>query len=268
VCISYGNWPAEPFLLLFGFVPQPNPHDCIALFSSLQHMADCYLECCSAALKAAATAGSSSSSGQQGTSATAAAQQLLQSEGFRDAYAQQVESIEQVLQQQQEDSAVAGGPGGFRDMIVNASGVDGRLAAALSHIHQAAAAAAAAAAEAQQQDGSSSSSSSETGASEEAEAAAAAAAVHQLQLPLGAVLQHRLQQVAEQLEQSRDQSSSSMQSPGLWQQEGDAAAGDGDENSRCYTESAAHTELIRQYCSSKAALAAQLAGRYSGIATS
>jgi hypothetical protein len=261
VCISYGNWPAEPFLLLFGFVPQPNPHDCITLFSSLQHMAHCYLECCAAALQAAETAGSSSSSAQQGTAAAAAARQLLQSQRFRETYAQQVESIEDQLQQQQQRE---GGPGGFRDMIVNASGVDGRLATALSYIHQAVAAAAAA----QQEGGSNRSSSSDTGALEAPEAAAAAAAVQQLQLPLGAVLQHRLQQVVEQLERSREQSSiGSIQLPGL-QQEGDAAAADDDENSDCYTESAAHGELIKQYCSSQAALARQLAGRYSENAAS
>jgi hypothetical protein len=262
VCISYGNWPAEPFLLLFGFVPQPNPHDCIPLFSSLQHMADCYLECCDAALQTAARAGGNSA--QQGPAAATAARQLLQSERLRDTYAHQVESIEDQLQQQQQE----GGPGGYRDMIVSASGVDGRLAAALSYMHQAVAVAAA---EAQQERGSSSSGSSERGGSEEPGAAAAAAVVQQLQLPLGAVLQHRLQQAVEQLEHSRDQtssSSSSVPSSRLQQQDIDAASADGDGNSSCYTESAAHRELIEQYCSSKAALARQLAGRYSGTAAS
>jgi hypothetical protein len=261
VCISYGNWPAEPFLLLFGFVPQPNPHDSITLFSSLQHMADCYLGCCAAALQAAAGAGSSGT-GQQGAAAATAAKQLLQSEAFAAVFAQQVDSIEEQVLQQQESGTSTGGPGGFRDMIVNASGIDGRLATALSYIHQAVAVGAAAAV---QQDAGSS---SDTAAQQQQPGAASTAAVQQLQLPLGAVLQHRLKKVVEQLERSRGNSSRSIQRPGVQQQQqqGDAAVDADGEESGCYTESAAHTELIQQYCSSKAALAQQLAGQYSGSA--
>jgi hypothetical protein len=250
VCISYGSWPAEPFLLLFGFVPQPNPHDCITLFSNMQHMADCYLACCAATLQAAGAADNGgSSSAQQGGSAATGAQQLLQSQAFRVEFMQQVASIEQALTQQQIAEGSAGGPGGFHDVIANASGVDGRLAAALSGIHQAVAAAAAAAAAAVvvvKQDA--------------GEAAAAAAVVQQLQLPLGAVLLHRLQQVAHDL----DQSSSTSSSRGVEteQQEQDGVGAEEDDSS-WYEASAAHAELIQQYCSSKAALARQLTAQYS-----
>ncbi|WIA16910.1 hypothetical protein OEZ85_013837 [Tetradesmus obliquus] len=44
VCISYGSWPAEPFLLLWGFTPSPNPADAVVVFSSLQDMAACYFD--------------------------------------------------------------------------------------------------------------------------------------------------------------------------------------------------------------------------------
>lgn len=45
VTISYGAWPAEAFFLLFGFVPQPNPHDAVVLFSTLQDLLDHYYQC-------------------------------------------------------------------------------------------------------------------------------------------------------------------------------------------------------------------------------
>eukprot|EP00775_Hariotina_reticulata_P012282 gene12282-12418_t len=45
VTISYGSWPGESFLLHYGFLPNPNPHDALTLFSCLQQMAACYLGC-------------------------------------------------------------------------------------------------------------------------------------------------------------------------------------------------------------------------------
>ncbi len=40
VTISYGPWPNEPFLLLFGFVPGPtNPHDSLLLFRDAREAA-------------------------------------------------------------------------------------------------------------------------------------------------------------------------------------------------------------------------------------
>ncbi|KAF6251907.1 hypothetical protein COO60DRAFT_577679 [Scenedesmus sp. NREL 46B-D3] len=269
VCISYGNWPAEPFLLLFGFVPQPNPHDCITLFGSLQHMADCYLECCHAMLQAAA---GSSCSEQQSSSTATAAQQLLQSAAFCAEVAQQVTSLEEQLQQQQQQQqqelgASAGGPGGFRDMIVNASGVDGRLAAALAGIHEAVAAAAAAV----QQDAGNSSSSE--GGLQDSPRVAAATGLQQLHLPLGAVLLHRLQQVVCELEHGSTAAGSSSSSRGsgggaavVQQQVSDVAVGD--EGGSWYEESVAHAELIQQYCRSKVALARRLAAQYSSSAAS
>lgn len=38
VTICYGTFPNEVFLLLFGFVPEGNPHDAAALFSSTQEL--------------------------------------------------------------------------------------------------------------------------------------------------------------------------------------------------------------------------------------
>uniref|UniRef100_A0A383V998 SET domain-containing protein n=1 Tax=Tetradesmus obliquus TaxID=3088 RepID=A0A383V998_TETOB len=261
VCISYGSWPAEPFLLLFGFVPQPNPFDCITLFSSMQHMADCYLACCAAALQAAD--GSSSDGAQQCGGATTAAQQLLQSPAFSAEFKQQVERIEQKLLQQQEAAGgAAGGPGGFHDLIVNASGVDGRLSAALSGMHEAVAAAAAAV----PQSAGGISSRSAGVLQDGAAVGAVAAAVQQLQLPLGVVLLHRLQQVTGEIEQKSSSSSSSSASSVL-PQACTAAGGDDVEDSSCYEASAAHTELIQQYCSSKAALARQLIVQY-GVSAS
>jgi len=40
VTISYGPWPSDVWALFYGFVPYPNPHDRVMLFSDLQHLAD------------------------------------------------------------------------------------------------------------------------------------------------------------------------------------------------------------------------------------
>ncbi|MEW5297266.1 MAG: hypothetical protein WDW36_000488 [Sanguina aurantia] len=43
VTISYGPWPAQPFFLLFGFVPGCNPYESVSLFTDLDHMAGRYV---------------------------------------------------------------------------------------------------------------------------------------------------------------------------------------------------------------------------------
>jgi len=39
VTISYGAFPNDVFLLFFGFVPDPNPHDAVPLFADLADLA-------------------------------------------------------------------------------------------------------------------------------------------------------------------------------------------------------------------------------------
>eukprot|EP00879_Flechtneria_rotunda_P013970 GHRR01014592.1.p1 GENE.GHRR01014592.1~~GHRR01014592.1.p1 ORF type:complete len:370 (+),score=155.28 GHRR01014592.1:367-1476(+) len=161
VTIRYGTWPAEPFLLLFGFVPQPNPHDSITLFSNLQHMAECYLQCLASQVKQlslleqatdSANAGSRQlqvADGQQATQPTAAAvmhkaQQLVQDQEFGRVFHREVLAAEHQQQQLSEHAVDGGadvgpfkGPGGFVDLIINLQGIDGRLPAALSIIYRA-----------------------------------------------------------------------------------------------------------------------------------
>jgi hypothetical protein len=119
VCISYGNWPAEPFLLLWGFTPQPNPADAVVVFSSLKEMAACYFDF----LKFKLTAGGS-------------AEQLLQCE-------QLCEAVQRQLESASVGSSSSGRDGSFVNMTIDASSIDGRLKAALTVLQGAAATAAA-----------------------------------------------------------------------------------------------------------------------------
>jgi hypothetical protein len=277
VCISYGSWPAEPFLLLWGFVPQPNPADAVVVFSSLQEMAACYFDCLKVKLTAAGDAG-----------------QLLQFQPLHEATQQQIEKLE------------TSSGSRFANMTVDATGIDGRLKAAMSVLHGAVAAAAAAAASVLKQQSSSSSSSSSDGQQQQpAEAAGQpthadlASLVRRLQqLKLGELLVYRLSMLADDLEQSsdtclatmermqakqlhgggsslRNQQQQQQQDVGLdavphHLQQDDAVCrqqrGHGDSNdsssSSKYRALAEHLELISGYCSSKAALARQLAAGY------
>jgi hypothetical protein len=105
VCISYGSWPAEPFLLLWGFTPQPNAADAVAVFSSLQDMAACYFD----QLEFKLTAGSP-------------AEQLMHSEQFYEAMRLQLAAVNKNSSSSRR----------FSNMSVDASGIDGQLKDALA----------------------------------------------------------------------------------------------------------------------------------------
>jgi hypothetical protein len=308
VCISYGPWPAEPFLLLMGFTLQPNPADAVVIFDSLQDMAACYFDRLDFKLTAGSPAG-----------------QLLQSEQFYEAMKLQLAAVNR-----NSSSSV-----GFRAMTVDASGMDGRLKTALAVLHAGVAAAAASVLQQQHRSNSttsSSSSSSGSGSSidhsglqhEDAATAAylatqghvvqpmcgsdaddTAAFIRQLQqIKLGELLVFRLEGLAHDLEQSSlnckeaiaqqeahgNSSSSDLDRIRLQQQQqqqqaevsghtcqqsaadrsaagpaaahlANAAAAAFSSSSR-YQPRVEHLELIRGYCSSKAALARQLARGY------
>jgi hypothetical protein len=298
-------------LLLWGFVPQPNPADAVVVFSSLQDMAACYFDL----LEFKLTAGSP-------------AEKLLQSEQFFEAMRLQLAAV----------SSRSGSGDGFRHMTVDASGIDGRLKTALAVLHAAIAAAAASVLQQQQHPSSSSSSSSSSSATSSSgstdhsrpqhddvaaaagslatprqpifgsDAADNAALVRQLQqVKLGELLVFRLECLARDLDQSCESCTSAIaqllqqqelqhnsssskiskqQQPQQQQQQTaaelssqtvqqHAAAGgsavdlaavqpdsSSSSSSSRYQPSAEHLELIHAYCSSKAALARQLAGGY------
>jgi hypothetical protein len=41
ITISYGPWPNDPFFLYFGFVPNRNPNDTVALFADAAEIEAC-----------------------------------------------------------------------------------------------------------------------------------------------------------------------------------------------------------------------------------
>jgi flagellar hook-basal body complex protein FliE len=225
VTISYGPWPTEPLLLLFGFVPQHNPHDSLVLFSDLQHIAHCWLEMLS----------SSSGSGS--------ADQRLRL-GADPAFA---ELLHEQLTVAEEAAAAAdgngtqqqtGGPAGFRDLALSAGATaDVRLSAGLQLLQQAVGAAA----EQWHIHGVSN--------PQQQEELAQLQKGWKQQVP--AVVQHRLQDLAQQLEVSAAAATDSS---------GDEQTDVVDDSMR-YTTSAEHRSLIAAYCSSKAKLARQLLAR-------
>lgn len=261
VCISYGSWPAEPFLLLWGFVPLQNPNDSVTVYSSLQHMAACYLDCLADRLKAASL------------TAHFPAHHLLNDARYLEALERQVLAAEEWSKDQQ-PGALSSSSVGFRSMTVDASGIDRRLKGALQVLHAAVAAAAAAVlqeAGSNHSCGPSSSSSPSAAATlppalkkqgevtPDPNEVQLAAAVKQLQVPLGELLVHSLLQLAEQLEGNCTT---------VQQQQCTVDNAPVGSTTACassiimHTPSAEHAELIRAYCSSKAALARQLASGY------
>ena len=69
VTISYGAFPNDVFLLFFGFVPDPNPHDAVLLFADLHDLASVAAETASAATQLAPQAGRASANALQSRSA-------------------------------------------------------------------------------------------------------------------------------------------------------------------------------------------------------
>jgi hypothetical protein len=310
VCISYGNWPAEPFLLLWGFTPQPNPADAVVVFSSLQDMAACYFD----QLDFKLTAGSP-------------AEKLLHFEKFYEAMRLQLIAV----------NMNSSSSSRFNNMSVDASGVDGRLKDALAVLQSCVVAAAASVLRQQHASSRTPSSGSDSTDSRlqhddaptqgdlatqvqppahcSSDADATAVRIQQLlQIKLGELLVFRLQGLAHDLDQSclncrearaqlqahgnsnssdlgkqRQQQQQQQQqaaevsdhtlhqraaagrsAPGpaaeLFANEAAAAAAaaaaTAATNSSRYQPRVEHLELIRAYCSSKAALAWELANGY------
>jgi hypothetical protein len=228
VTISYGPWPTEPLLLLFGFVPQHNPHDSLVLFSDLQHMADCWLEMLNSSSNSSNSSGGGGSADQWlGLGADPAFAELLH---------EQLSVAEQAAAAGDENGTQrqTGGPPGFRDLALSAGATaDVRLSAGLQLLQQAVGAAI----QQWHRQGFSNLQQQESAQLQEG-----------LKQQVPAVVQHRLQELAQQLEASA------------------AAAADssGDEQTEVvngsirYHTSAEHRSLIASYCSSKAKLARQL----------
>ncbi|KAF8065588.1 hypothetical protein HT031_003189 [Scenedesmus sp. PABB004] len=102
VSICYGSWPAEPFVLLFGFVPCGNPHDSVILFADLAAMAERYLAAAAAKL-----------AGGGGGAAAA----LLASPGFARALRARAAEADAAAEAGA-DSDAPPGPPGFRDLTL------------------------------------------------------------------------------------------------------------------------------------------------------
>lgn len=125
VCISYGPWPTEPLLLLFGFVPSNNPHDSLVLFSDLQHIASCWLEMV------------------RSSSSSEAVSLVLSDPRFEEALQEQLAAAEAQQLEQQQQQQKTGGPPGFRDLtLYSSAAADPRLTTGLQLLQSAVAAAA------------------------------------------------------------------------------------------------------------------------------
>ncbi|KAG2445278.1 hypothetical protein HYH02_008745 [Chlamydomonas schloesseri] len=114
VTISYGSWPSEAFLLLFGFVPSPCPGEALTLFRDAEEV----VRWCLARQQAG---GSSAHGGQQ-----------LDEEAEEARVVAALERVTAVLAAQ---GGTAGGGGGgagpdlgdYINLVVTPQGVDGRL---------------------------------------------------------------------------------------------------------------------------------------------
>lgn len=228
VCISYGPWPTEPLLLLFGFVPQHNPHDSLVLFSDLEHMADCFLE----AVASSATQGSpgdlaAAAGGSSAASAGAAA--AAADPAFAERLHEQLSAAEVAAGGQQQQQAV--GPPGYRDLTLT----DTRLRAAVQMLHKAVSAAA------EQW-------CAQMNGVDQQQQQQAEAVQQELGARTSGVVRFRLQQLAQQLEEAATQASKSSSEEQV----------EVVDEHISYRSSAEHRHLIAAYCSSKAQLARQL----------
>jgi len=291
VCISYGAWPAEPFLLLFGFVPQPNPYDSIIVHSNLQHMAACYLQCLAGKLQAQA-----SSSGTCHNEALLAAQNLVADDALSELVKQRIAEIETTGTGQEPHQGEGGAPqaaGGFNNMTVEPRAVDPRLKVTHQMVQAVIADAAAHLLQQhlQAEHAISSSSSSSIGVAQQCPAditlgtvddtkparqAADEACKQLLQLSLSDLLVHTLEDLSRRLQQAVEVAEGcggSQQQPSqdkkVLQPGATAADLDGSSSSSDpvgqrlpYSASSSHAALVHAYCSSKLALAEQLANGY------
>jgi hypothetical protein len=150
VSISYGPWPAEVFTTLFGFVPTPNPHDQLVLYTNLLALAQqvCQLLLQQLQSSVAATAGTLTSTNNSSSSEAAAAPQQPVENAAEDTYRQLLEQVltqtqpgwEQQLQEQLQSAAAAADGGSsatgapqqqqFIRLVATAEGLDARLGAA------------------------------------------------------------------------------------------------------------------------------------------
>jgi len=248
VTISYGPWPTEPLLLLFGFVPQHNPHDSLVVFSDLQHMAECCLQLFQSRCRGSSSSSSSSSDGgmssSSDTAAAAAACGFVHDPGFAELLCQTLQGMEDVqLAEGGPQGEGAGGqalPPGYTDLTVYASSAaDVRLSTGLQRLQGAVAAATVqwcASSQATQQ-----------------QQQHQEACKQYLEALVPAVLPYRLQQLAQQL-----QASAETAADGAYSNEELVEVVD---EHISYSASAEHCSLIAAYCSSKAQLAKELLGK-------
>lgn len=245
--ISYGPWPTEPLLLLFGFVPQHNPHDSLVLFSNLQHMADCWLEMLSDSSTSSSSSGSGAadkSNAMVSAAVSAALSSMVADSAFAELLQEEISlhddaAVDGVQQQQQ-----ASGPPGFRDLALSAGSVsDVRLSAGIQVLQGAVGAAV--------QQWCSQADSSQQSQQEQH----MGQLIRELKGGVPAVVRYRLQQLARELGASAAAAAA----------EGNSSNSSGkDEQTEAvddfisYSTSAEHRSLIDAYCSSKAELAKQL----------
>lgn len=151
VSISYGPWPAEVFTTLFGFVPTPNPHDHLVLYTNLLALAQQACEVLLAQLQGSSStealnAGTASSSSSDGVAHPAPAAQQPSAGPAQEGYRQLLQEAltkptwEEQLQEQLESAAAAADGGSnaaaasqqqqFIRLVATAEGLDARLGAA------------------------------------------------------------------------------------------------------------------------------------------
>jgi len=127
VSISYGHrWPAEPYFLLFGFVPAGNPDESVIVYSGLDDLAQHYCSHC-ADVGGGGADGGAEEEGEEG--------EFWQRVADRAAEAARREAAADG------ESGGGGGPAeAFERLVVAPTGLDGRLSPALQLVKAAAAA--------------------------------------------------------------------------------------------------------------------------------
>jgi hypothetical protein len=141
VTISYGHgWPAEPYFLLFGFVPPENPHESVVAYCDLPDLAHHYCEFFGGGeVKGAAGGGSG------GAGAEEDGEELWRRVAARAAVAAEAAAAEAAAAEPEGGGGGGGSGGGFERLVVAPHGLDGRMAPALRLVRDAADAEAAAA---------------------------------------------------------------------------------------------------------------------------
>lgn len=80
ITISYGPWPNDPFFLYFGFVPNRNPNDTVALFADATEIEECASRLGlidTKALSVSISSGSTETDGVRSTTSTAARRRMM-----------------------------------------------------------------------------------------------------------------------------------------------------------------------------------------------